>query len=223
MPMDKPVDAIIFDMDGTLWDAVDTYCAIWNETIMTLGVPRPAVDRSELLVLMGKPLEVIYDVIIGSAWDDRKAFASELKRQQEILLPKLGGILYPHVHSTLSYLHERVPLFMVSNCQQVGLDNFLDFTGIRPYFTECLSHGATGVDKDVNLRYLAERYNLEHPVYVGDIQKDADSTHAAGMEFVWAAYGFGTVSDAEYKIEDFAQLKALVDNPREISLNYGKI
>ena len=22
-------DALIFDMDGTLWDAVDSYCKIW--------------------------------------------------------------------------------------------------------------------------------------------------------------------------------------------------
>lgn len=26
-------DAYIFDMDGTLWDAVDGYCDVWNATI----------------------------------------------------------------------------------------------------------------------------------------------------------------------------------------------
>ena len=31
-------DALIFDMDGTLWDAVDSYCEIWNRTFRDFGV-----------------------------------------------------------------------------------------------------------------------------------------------------------------------------------------
>ena len=28
----------IFDMDGTLWDAVDTYAQIWNVTYQRMGL-----------------------------------------------------------------------------------------------------------------------------------------------------------------------------------------
>ncbi len=31
--MTKNYDSVIFDMDGTLWDAVDSYCRVWNATI----------------------------------------------------------------------------------------------------------------------------------------------------------------------------------------------
>ena len=30
--MKEKFDSLIFDMDGTLWDAVDSYCEIWNVT-----------------------------------------------------------------------------------------------------------------------------------------------------------------------------------------------
>jgi len=35
--MQKP-DSLIFDMDGTLWDAVDTYAASWNLVFNELGI-----------------------------------------------------------------------------------------------------------------------------------------------------------------------------------------
>ena len=31
-------DGLIFDMDGTLWDAVDSYVKIWNATIAECGI-----------------------------------------------------------------------------------------------------------------------------------------------------------------------------------------
>ena len=47
--MNKRFDAYIFDMDGTLWDAVDSYAAIWNTTIVQLGVQVPPVTRQKLV------------------------------------------------------------------------------------------------------------------------------------------------------------------------------
>lgn len=47
--MNKRFDAYIFDMDGTLWDAVDSYAAIWNTTIVQLGVQVPPVTRHKLV------------------------------------------------------------------------------------------------------------------------------------------------------------------------------
>ena len=51
-----------------------------------------------------------------------------------------------------------------------------------------------------------ERNGEDRGVYVGDIQKDADSSHEAGAPIIWAAYGFGKIADAEGVIESFREL-----------------
>ncbi|MDE6120902.1 MAG: HAD hydrolase-like protein, partial [Muribaculaceae bacterium] len=60
-------DSYIFDMDGTLWDAVDSYCAIWNATIAQMGIDVPEVTRPKLESMMGTPIDGIFDTIIGDA------------------------------------------------------------------------------------------------------------------------------------------------------------
>lgn len=200
-------DSYIFDMDGTLWDAVDSYCAVWNRTIDELRPGTPHIKRPELEKLMGKPLSVIYDTIVGTACDPEE-FSPVLRRNEQEMMPQIGGKLYPGVKETLAGLKARgARLFMVSNCGPKGLPNFLTFTKLEELMTDTLSYGTTGHDKDVNIRALVERYNLKRPVYVGDIQGDCDATHAAGVPFIWATYGFGhNVQGADYTIHDFPQL-----------------
>ncbi len=199
-------DALIFDMDGTLWDAIVSYCEVWDATAAQLGIDRH-VSYEELLPLMGRPLEYIYNCLMGHTGTQRERFMRRLASNEATMMPRLGGQLYPGVRTTLTQLRNRgTELFMVSNCSASGLDNFLDFTRLRSLFTDALSFGATGHDKDVNLRHLRDCYKLSRPMYVGDVQHDADAAHAANMPFIWAAYGFGDVAGADLRIDSFDQL-----------------
>lgn len=208
--MKQPIDAMIFDMDGTLWDAVGTYCKVWDATFAAIGVEHAPVRYEQLLRQMGKPLEDIFDAIASPDAPYRQQFFDLLPVMEHKLEPVLGGKIYPGVADTLATLKRRgIKLFMVSNCLEGGLDNFYAFTGFGPLFTDRRTFGGTGHDKDVNLAELRTRYNLRRPVYVGDIQRDADSTHAAGMEFVWAAYGFGQCVDPDFTIHKFDDLLKL--------------
>lgn len=214
--MKQPVDSLIFDMDGTLWDAVESYCRVWDTTAASLGVSRQPVEYDKLVALMGKPLGEIYLDLIGDV-DLKDRFMERLTEVENELMPRLGGKLYQNVDTTLQRLKDRgIRLFMISNCTGRGLDNFLNLTGLRQYFTDWLSYGATGVDKDVNIRRLIERYDLKRPVYVGDIQRDCDSSHAAGIECAWAAYGFGRIVDADFRIDSFDELESkVIDDGKE--------
>ncbi len=208
--MKQQIDSLIFDMDGTLWDAVSSYCAVWDETIKEFNINRTKVERQELLKLMGKPLGEIYDVLIGDKCPKREEFLQRLFDNENTMMPELGGVLYDSVAEVLERLHLEYKLFLVSNCSSDGLNNFLNFTGLRKFFIDTLTFGETKVDKDVNIRRLIEQYDLKRAVYVGDIQRDADSTHIAGIEFVWAAYGFGNVANAEFRIDSFNELETKV-------------
>lgn len=200
-------DSFIFDMDGTLWDAVDSYCAVWNRTIEDCAVPTAPVSRARLETLMGKPLDYIYSCLIGDT-TDKELFMKRLDENERTMMPRLGGRLYNGVHETLRTLATRgARLFMVSNCQADGLPTFLHFCSLEGLFTETLSFGATGKEKDENIKDLVKRYKLISPLYIGDTDGDCMHAHAAGVPFAWATYGFGhDVKGYDYKIDNIEEL-----------------
>lgn len=204
-------DSLIFDMDGTLWDAVDTYCRIWNETYRRMGVEAPAVERQDLIGCMGLPIEEIVRRITPPGLDFEK-FGRMLSAVDGEILPKEGGRLYPGVAELIPRLADGSRLFMVSNCGKHGLDYFLDYTGLRPWFTDTLSHGQTGLPKEGNIEMLMKRYNLKTPLYIGDTSGDCRSAHAAGIPMLHVTYGFGRCDEAEYSADSFQEVANIISN-----------
>lgn len=211
MNMKQYFDSLIFDMDGTLWDAVPSYCKIWEYTLDEFGLGDIKVTREELDRLMGKPVDVLVDTIVTGPVD-RPRFLAALDANEDRLMPVLGGRLYPGVKETIRELARDHKLFMVSNCSPKGAVNFMAYSGLTDCFTDSLTYGQTHVGKDVNIATLVSRYGLASPLYVGDTQGDADASHRAGVPIAWAAYGFGHVSDPDYIIKEFSNLIKLVKN-----------
>lgn len=201
-------DALIFDMDGTLWDAVDSYCRVWNVTFAEIDSDR-TISREELMRCMGMPIGRIYDTLVKEPID-RKRFLRQLDRNEELLMPVLGGTVYPGVNELIPELAQRYPLYMVSNCGALGLVNFLRFTGLAPYFTDTLTYGQTLLAKDGNIGLLRQRHGFKAPVYIGDTQGDCTMAHRAGADMIHAAYGFGTAPDAEYQARSFAEVAKIL-------------
>lgn len=205
----QPIDSIVFDMDGTLWDAVDSYAVIWNVSLDQVGIKHEPVVREELLKHMGSYLDEILRSLIPDV-KQQKDLLRLVMRNESAMMPKLGGKLYPAVKELIPKLAEQYRLFMVSNCGPDGLQNFVRYNGFEDYFQDLLSHGGNGKSKTENIELLIDRYQLKSPVYVGDTQSDADSTHKAGIPFVWTAYGFGQVRDADAEIHGFDGLPSAI-------------
>jgi phosphoglycolate phosphatase len=53
----KRPDGLIFDMDGTLWDNVDTYVKCWNIGLEKTGHDKK-VTRADIRALMGKEADI---------------------------------------------------------------------------------------------------------------------------------------------------------------------
>jgi phosphoglycolate phosphatase len=200
-------DSLIFDMDGTLWDAVSSYAEIWNRVIAQLSIDRGTVTYDELVVLMGKPDDVIFEYIIGKDKGiDFKTFMKYLIAKEAEVMPVMGGELYDGVSRVIPELAKKYQLFMVSNCSAAGIKNFLKFTGLAPYIKDSLTYGETFKPKCENIKAICERHNLKAPLYVGDTQGDCDSAHRAGLPFCFAAYGFGKAEPVECTINCFEDL-----------------
>lgn len=211
MIMEQKFDSLIFDMDGTLWDAVPSYCKIWEYTLDEFGLGDIKVTREELDKLMGKPVDVLVNTIVTGPVD-RPRFLAALDANEDRLMPTLGGQLYPGVKETIRELARDHKLFMVSNCSPKGAVNFMAFAGLTDCFTDSLTYGQTHAGKDVNIAALVKKYGLRSPLYVGDTQGDADASHKAGVRIAWASYGFCHISDPDYVIKEFSDLIKLVKN-----------
>lgn len=204
-------DSLIFDMDGTLWDAVGSYAKVWNRTLDDLGSDAPRVTYKKLAPCMGLTLDKIAERLFPDGIPSPGNFFDVLSANEASMMPRLGGALYPGVETTLRKLKDAgVKLFMVSNCGPSGLPNFVKATGLEGIFSDLRSLGGTGKPKDENIRDLIREYSLQSTAYVGDTCGDQAYTRRAGIPFVWASYGFDpTVKDADFTLSKFSDILQL--------------
>ena len=123
-----------------------------------------------------------------------------------------GGVLMPKLVETLEVLSQKYFLAIVSNCQQGYIEAFLAYHDLERFFDDHEDFGTTQMQKSDNISLVMERNGLEKTLYVGDIQGDCDSALKAGAAFVHAAYGYGKVPAAEYRINTFSELIDIADS-----------
>lgn len=193
------MDGIIFDVDGTLWDSTDVVAIAYNLILEKYTDTR--VDGARLKQLFGKPMDVIFQSLIPDATEEeRKDIVEQCLIAEEEQIEEKQPVPYDGVKEMLQILSEKYPLFIVSNCQCGYIEQFLRLTGNEKYITNTLCFGQTGTSKGQTILKLMEKNNLNHPVYVGDTQGDADACKEAGIPFIFAEYGFGSVKEADGRI-----------------------
>lgn len=203
----KPYDGIIFDVDGTLWYSCDKVAKYWSIAASEyLGRPVHWTGP-QLEPLFGQPMDVFLDTLLpGLTQAQKDQLSRRLWDTENEKLAQDPGTLYPGVAETLKELSKTHRLFIVSNCQKGYIEVLLDTQGLRPCVEHWLCWEDTCQRKGVTIRTLMERCGLQNALYVGDTQGDADECAWAGVDFLYAAYGIGTVRQPERKIDEFAQL-----------------
>lgn len=202
------LDGIIFDVDGTLWDATDEVANSWNMTISQLPKQIDTkVDSDMLRALFGKTMSDICKAIFPTMSEaEQLEFGDRLFDTENEWLETHPGTIYEGVYETLEKLSKQVPLFVVSNCQQGYIEIMLEATKMQEFFRGQLCYGDTLTSKGKTIRTLIKQYNLKNVVYIGDTQGDADACAEADVPFIFASYGFGDVPDAKDKINDIREL-----------------
>lgn len=198
---------IIFDMDGTLWDSAENVAISWNLALEKSGKMKRSLTKEDIQSVMGKTMDQIADLLFaGLDLENRRMLLKECCSMENEYLREHGGELYDGVEETLKELKKKYLLFIVSNCQKGYIEAFLDYYRMWDYFTDIECYGNTRKQKGDNIRLVADRNGLEQAVYVGDIQGDYDASRQAGVGFIHAAYGFGTIDAKTLRISRFAEL-----------------
>ncbi|MBQ7619728.1 MAG: HAD family hydrolase [Treponema sp.] len=207
-------DGIILDIDGTLWNTTGVVAKAWNKAIADCGFDAALVNASGLQKEFGKPMNVIADDLWPALSQEQKDLLMKqcCVREQEALKENREDISYPAVRDTIKALAQKFRLYIVSNCQSGYIELTMEKNKIADFISDHECYGDTGMGKADNLRLLVRRNGIKAPVYVGDTQGDADACREAGVKFVWAGYGFGSVQEFAAKIDRFDQLLDLFQN-----------
>lgn len=203
--------AIIFDVDGTLWDSTDEVAVSWNQVLEKHPTINKTLTGPELEKEFGKPLEeIMQDLFPELSPEERIPLQEQLYLYENLWMETAPCRIYDQMPETIQELSKTHKLFIVSNCQSGYIEAFLKNTGLGKYFTDYTCPGDTGKLKADNIRIIMERNNLSDAVYVGDTQGDADACKKAGIPMIYAAYGFGEVNDYYKKIQCFSELPDMI-------------
>lgn len=203
---------IIFDLDGTLWDASTKVVPAWNIVLKRHEELHKQITVADMQGFMGKTIETIGSIMFPEMESEKcLAILKECCDEEQIYLAEHGGILYPHLEEILQSLSKKYSLYIVSNCQDGYVQAFLKYHKLGSYFKDIEMSGRTGKSKGENIKLIMERNKLDKAVYVGDTIGDFKGAEYAEIPFIYAAYGFGQVVEAEHSISSIAEINEAAD------------
>jgi phosphoglycolate phosphatase len=204
------MDSIIFDLDGTIWDPIDTVLHAWNSRIKNYSEIKEELTRTDFEGTMGLQMNDISKKLFPYLSEEvRDQVITECCNIEQGYLKKHGGILFRNVEDVLRQLSKKYKLYIVSNCQDGYIEAFYEFHNLSKYFLDFENPGRTGLSKGENINLIIERNNLLSPIYVGDTEGDLRAARYAGIPFIYAKYGFGQVSEYDEVIDKFDELVKL--------------
>ncbi len=210
----KPM--LIFDLDGTLWDSAENVAKSWNIVFSREDPSLPPLTKDDIHSVMGMTMREIQDVLQPALPDGRRdAVFSECCTFEVEYLREHGGDPYPGLRPVMEQLKRLgYPLAIVSNCQRGYVDAFIRSVGVSDLFCDYEEWERTGLAKGENIRLVMQRNGADRAVYIGDTQKDRDAARLAGIPFIHASYGFGSVDSADAVICSLSDLPAVIGNMR---------
>jgi phosphoglycolate phosphatase len=204
-------DALIFDLDGTLWDTCAA-CAIgWNRVVARLGIGYRTMQAEDVRKVAGRThIEAIAVAFPDLPPAQVEAIARGTEVEDNLVVAAEGGTIFPGVLEALPRLAARLPLLIVSNCQSGYIECFLEQTRLHGCFRDFECWGNTHKPKPDNLHAIIARNALRAPLFIGDTEGDRAAARANDVRFVHAAYGFGRVTDADATLACFGDIEALL-------------
>ncbi|MCF0116598.1 MAG: HAD family hydrolase [Bacilli bacterium] len=203
--------ALFFDLDGTLWNALQVLCESWNEA-MEKENKHYRFDLPKMQSYMGlTPLETVElgfnDVPVE---EGMRLFNICLEAEVKYMATH-PGTMYPFEEEVIKELASKYDLYIVSNCGNGYIENYLNALNMKPYFKDIANVGKPKDEKWLNILYLKERDNIDDIIYIGDTQKDKNESNKAGVKFIHANYGFGVIENDEYYIDSLKDLPIMVE------------
>jgi phosphoglycolate phosphatase len=205
------IDSIGFDLDGTLWSAIEGICSTWKEVLSKHPEIKKEITAEDMKGCMGLTISDIGKKLFPDLDESMQIkLMKECCEFEQVYLGEHGGELFPMLEETLKVLSKKYKLYIVSNCQDGYIQCFFKAHKIDKYFIDFESSGGTGLSKGENIKLVMERNNFKNSIYLGDTNGDLEGARLAGIPFIYARYGFGNVTEYDYVIDKFEEILDIV-------------
>jgi phosphoglycolate phosphatase/AHBA synthesis associated protein len=210
-----PLEAVVFDMDGTLIDSSRVVPAAFIATIEELG--GPTLDRDAVIAsyVLGPPATIMEHFLARPLEPSEiDGYHARLRAEAE----RRGVQPYPGIREALEALARSVVFGVFTNADLGNVDVLLGAARLRDRFAVVV--GADEVAPNFKpaadgLLLACER--LEVPAartaYVGDSPQDGETAHHAGALAVAARWG--------HLMEDVGGFDVVADRPTDLPVVLG--
>ena len=203
--------AVIFDLDGTLWDSCEVIAPAWTRACADRGIDH-VFTPEECRGYCGKTMpEIAALAFPDEPADRREELVKACGAAENEPLSRTGGVLYPHLEEVLTQLRQKHFLAVVSNCQEGYIEAFFAGNGTGRLFDDSENAQHTGLTKGENIRLVMKRNGIKRAVYVGDTDGDRKAAEEAGVPFIHASYGFGDALRCDAAIQSLRELPAAAE------------
>ena len=206
---------IIFDLDGTLWETIDTTYEAAN-IVVSKHSDVLAISKETVIKGMGLGKEensINYMPYLEK--DKAMEYLDEISRENFKLISIKGANVYDGVKDVIIDLSNNYKLAIVTNNQDEYAKTFFKVTGLEEYFVDYMGTGSYNISKGEAIKRVVLRNNESNNYYVGDIEKDMVASEEANVTFIHAKYGFGKDLLSKYYIDDIKDLPHLIKEIEE--------
>lgn len=199
-------NGVIFDLDGTLWEVIDS--TLKSANIIANKYNLKEIDKDTVCKGFGLNKEEsakLYFPYIEL--NESIKFMDEISMTNIENLKNNGGNIYPNVKEVLKILTDKYDLYIVSNTAEIEyIRAFLKSANVDKYFKEYIAASSLNISKKDAIKKVICDNKIEKAVYIGDTKIDMEAAYANNIPFVHAKYGFGENLNTVYSISEIREL-----------------
>jgi len=215
--MQRKIELIIFDLDGTLVDSRQDIVNAINFMLDKLALAQKTSD--EIISYVGNGVLDLIERVLSSDQAELKDKGLDIFKGYYKAHPAVYAHLYPGVNEILDYFKNK-QMAVITNRNHNSSVTILKKMGIYPYFadvigddnTSCLKPSSCQFDRLLARKAIQDKGKV---IMIGDMDIDILAGRAAGILSCVTTYGFGKKEDLErakpdYMIDDILKLKDII-------------